>query len=122
MDVYSKGTLTVLACALLLAATAVPLVLRRVPRNRIYGFRTRATLADDRLWADANAHFGRGLLVASLVSAVAVLALRLVDGLAPAVFLNGTVVALVAPSLLAVLATLRFVRTRSRRETTTPGS
>jgi len=122
MDVYSKGTLTVLACALLLAATAVPLVLRRVPRNRIYGFRTRATLADDRLWADANAHFGRALLVASLVSVVAVLALRLVDGLAPAVFLNGTVVVLVAPSLLAVLATLRFVRTRSRRETTTPGS
>lgn len=46
---YEKGLITMLGCGLLLAVLAVPLVLRRVPRNIVYGFRTRATLTSHHL-------------------------------------------------------------------------
>jgi len=69
LTVYEKGLLTVVGCALMFAALSVPLILRRVPRNVVYGFRTRATLEDDAVWYAANAHFGRGLLGASAAPA-----------------------------------------------------
>jgi hypothetical protein len=110
MSVFEKGLFTILGCALLFALLAVPLVFRRIPRNLVYGFRTRCTLKDDRVWYEANAHFGRGLLIASTSTAIAILVLYRVDSLAPALFLKASVVALVAPLFVAILATSRFVR------------
>jgi len=75
----------------------------------IYGFRTRATLSTDFLWYEANAHFGRALLVADFFSAVAVLILY-TAGLSPGHFINASVAVLVAPLLLAVFATYRHIR------------
>ena len=110
MSIFEKGLVTILGCALLFALLAVPLIVRRIPRNRVYGFRTRSTLIDDRVWYEANAHFGRGLLIASISTAIAILVLYGVDGLAPALFLKASIVALVAPLFVAILATSRFVR------------
>jgi uncharacterized membrane protein len=110
MSVFEKGLITILGCALLFALLAVPLILRRIPRNPVYGFRTGSTLRDESVWYEANAHFGRGLLVAAIVSAVATLILYFAGGLAPALFLKASIVALVAPLFVAILATSRFVR------------
>jgi hypothetical protein len=44
---------------------SIPLILRKVPRNVVYGFRTRATLGDDLVWYEANAYFGRRLVVSA---------------------------------------------------------
>jgi SdpI/YfhL protein family len=55
----------------LLVFIAIPLAPRMVSRDVVYGFRTRATLSDDAIWYEANAHFGRYLLVASLCGALA---------------------------------------------------
>ena len=38
---------------------SIPLLLRWVPRNYIYGFRIAATLRSDAVWYDANALFAR---------------------------------------------------------------
>jgi hypothetical protein len=111
MSVFEKGLITILGCALLFALLAVPLILRKVPRNVVYGFRSRATLSDDRVWYEANAHFGRGLLIASIISAIAIAVLYWVGCLSPGLFLNASVVALFAPLLAAVFATARFIRT-----------
>ena len=46
-DVYFKGLVTVLICTLIFVIIAIPLILRKVPRNTIYGFRTPTTLAND---------------------------------------------------------------------------
>lgn len=43
----------------LLLVLAVPLMLRWVPRNRLYGFRVAATLRDDAVWYEVNASAGR---------------------------------------------------------------
>ena len=97
-------------CALLFAILAVPLMLRKVPRNIIYGYRTRKTLSDDAIWYDANAHFGRGLLLASIISVIAVFILSRTHFLSPQVFLPVSVIALVAPPAIAGLATARRLR------------
>jgi hypothetical protein len=113
MTVFEKGILTMEACTALFAILAVPLMLRKIPRNIVYGFRTRKTLSDDALWYDANAHFGRGLLVTSIVSLVAVFALS--RTLSPAAFLPASVVAMVVPPAIAGLATAAYIRRISSR-------
>ena len=111
MTVYEKGLVTVLICAVLFILISVPLVLRRVPRNIAYGFRTRATLNDDYLWYEANAHFGRGLIIASVVSMVCAGILYAVrSAVVPELFLKISIIALVVPSLAATFSTFRFLR------------
>ncbi len=116
MTIFEKGAITLLGCALVFALVALPLVLRRIPPNRIYGYRTCATLADEALWYDANAHFGRGMLLASAVMALAVPALRQLTGLRADAFLAITTAVLVVPSLVAALATWRFIRAWKRND------
>ena len=57
--------------ALLFLASALPLALRLVPRNRFYGIRTRQTLSDDGCWYETNRRGGLGVMLASLVYLVA---------------------------------------------------
>ena len=115
MSVYEKAVLTILGCDAVLAAIALPLALRKVRRNFVYGFRTPATLSDDRIWYEANAHFGRGLLVASIVGAAAIVALSQA-GLAPRTLLNASIAALVLPDFAATVATFRYVGALKRGE------
>lgn len=52
---------------LLFVGLALPLIRRRVPPNRYYGFRTPKTLASRTTWYAANEVAGRALLVAGVV-------------------------------------------------------
>jgi hypothetical protein len=114
MSVFEKGLITIEVCAALFALLAVPLMLRWVPRNVVYGYRTRATLSDDALWYEVNAYFGRALFAASMVSGLAAYGLYSWTGVAPEFFLKASIAALVVPSLIAALATAwRHRRRRS---------
>jgi uncharacterized membrane protein len=53
-----------------LAIIAIPLLLKIVPPNPFYGFRTRLTRADPDVWYRVNAFFGWWLLVTSCASAI----------------------------------------------------
>src|SRR6266566_9417400 len=110
MNVLEKGVITIVVCASVFALLAIPLMLRKVPRNVIYGYRTRATLSDDFVWYEANAYFGRALLIASVVSLLATYVIDRGEYLSPIAFLNTSVVVLVAPAAIAGLATSRRVR------------
>jgi uncharacterized membrane protein len=61
-----------LACAVT-AALSIPFILRLIPPNALYGFRTPRTLADRDLWFRVNCFAGWALLIASMTSAVMVL-------------------------------------------------
>ena len=52
-----------LSMGVLFIALAIPLIRRKVPPNHWYGLRVPATLADERVWYEANARAGRELLV-----------------------------------------------------------
>lgn len=107
---FFKGLVTVLVIDFIFVVLSIPLILRKVPRNVVYGFRTCATLANDFVWFEANAYFGRGLVVSSLISAAAVLMLYGVSGVSQRFFFVSTIAALVVPPLAAALLTLRFTR------------
>jgi uncharacterized membrane protein len=51
--------------AVIIFVVSLPLILGLVPRNRIYGIRTRKTLSDDRTWYSVNRFGGRMILGAS---------------------------------------------------------
>jgi uncharacterized membrane protein len=55
----------------LVTLLAVPLMLRRVPPNALYGLRVPATFRDDGVWYDANAASGRDLFVLGIVILIA---------------------------------------------------
>jgi uncharacterized membrane protein len=42
---------------------SIPLILRRVPPNPLYGLRVPATYKDEQVWYDANAASGRDLAI-----------------------------------------------------------
>ena len=50
-----------------LIVLSIPLMLRWVPPNRIFGLRIPSTLGDTSVWYDANALSGRHLFVLGLV-------------------------------------------------------
>ena len=110
MNVLDKGLITVLGCCAVFSLFSLPLVFRLVPRNPVYGYRTRATLGDDALWCEANAYFGLRLIVASLLSAGIALVFHVWQGLSPQAYLWASILLLAMPGLLAWLLTARFVR------------
>jgi len=113
--VYDKALISTLGIAALLALVALPLIFRKIPRNHAYGFRTPGTLRDDGVWYEANAHGGRGLVVAALAGAL--LELLLYEngrGLDPQTYLRATIAALVVPMTIAIIRTLLFIRTLTR--------
>src|SRR5262245_39900795 len=59
-----------IACAVI-AAVSVPMILRKVPPNPAYGFRTRLTMSSPEIWYPANAFAGWALLVAAAISVAA---------------------------------------------------
>lgn len=59
---------------------ALPLMLRRVKPNYWYGFRTRKTLSDERIWYEANAYTGRLLLWLGILGILATVSLYFVPG------------------------------------------
>jgi uncharacterized membrane protein len=110
MNIYDKGFVTALAVCALLMVIAIPLVLRWIPRNIVYGFRTRKTLANDATWYEANAYFGRALLVSSLCSAFLAYVIYYVQPFSSTVFLPVSILVIAAPTLVAALATALRVR------------
>ncbi|MBI1424754.1 MAG: hypothetical protein GC149_15015 [Gammaproteobacteria bacterium] len=114
MDIHTKTIITVLAVSLLIVGVAVPLALRWVPRNVIYGFRTRTTLSDDKLWYAANAYFGRKLIVATLLGCALTLAVLILFPLPPDLLTPVAVLFFAVTGLFATLATVRFVRRQSK--------
>lgn len=66
-----------IAVGLLIAGVSIPLITERVPPNIFYGFRTRKTLSDERIWYEANRASGRALLVAGVITATASLVVLL---------------------------------------------
>lgn len=111
MTVFEKGFFTVLGLSIALILVAIPLALGKVPPNVVYGFRTRATLSSEETWYDANAYFGRRLIIACLCGVLAAWALYVLKPFPPDVFLPVSLVVLVAPTLVAAVATARFVKT-----------
>ncbi len=89
---------------------SLPLVMRIVPQNRLYGFRTRRTLSDERVWYEANYIGGKYLIIASVLALIAraVIFEFLDTAIAPFVSM-GVLLVLITLSLIASMAQLRSI-------------
>jgi uncharacterized membrane protein len=99
-------TVTLLIVCVLVAAVSIPLMLRLIPPNAVYGVRTRRTMSDSATWFAVNAFGGKALAIAAGIGA---LLLMLYNGtlLKPAL---AQVAAVVVPVIVAVGATLYYER------------
>ena len=52
---------------LLFIILSIPLILKKVPPNPIYGFRTKKTLSDKQIWYKANYYCGLQLFYVGLI-------------------------------------------------------
>jgi hypothetical protein len=94
--------------AVITIAISVPLVLRKVPPNMLYGFRTPKTLANPQIWYEANYKGGINLIVVSLVTLLCwVILMQLFDRSTAAVLSTGV---FVAASVLATVFSLVQLR------------
>lgn len=66
-------TISLLVACVIIAAVAVPLMLRLIPQNPIYGLRTERTLTQASVWFDVNAYGGRALLIATGIAALLIM-------------------------------------------------
>jgi hypothetical protein len=105
-----KMLLTVLMLDALFIVLAIPLILKKVPRNCLYGFRVKATMENDFVWYETNAYFGRGFLMASIVSACLILGLYFFNLVEANDFMRASQAVLIVPPLLVVFLTFRFIR------------
>ena len=64
-----------IATCVIFALISVPLILKLVPPNGVYGFRTSITRASDANWYQANFFSGLALLVAATTSATLLVAI-----------------------------------------------
>jgi len=69
------------AAGVLLALLAIPLILGRVPPNRFYGFRVRATLENRKLWYSVNQYAGWRLLIVGMSAIFAAVAFSRIPGI-----------------------------------------
>ena len=110
MTVYEKGLITILACHALFVAVSVPLALRKVPPNPVYGFRTPFTLSSDDRWYEVNAWFAVRFAALSVVAALGFTGVYLFGDLAPRTYLNASIAALAAPVAISIVLTSGFIR------------
>jgi uncharacterized membrane protein len=109
--------LTSAGMGLLMVALGLPMALRWVKPNGLYGFRTPKTLSDETTWYEANAYAGKALALAGLVSGVGGLALFwLSQQPAYAAALNGPLaavlwlVALFIPLVVCLVVSLAYLQ------------
>jgi uncharacterized membrane protein len=84
-----EGLLTVFV-PLLIVVLCIPLILQKIPRNRLYGFRTCYTLSSDVVWYRANKICGVALTIAGCAWLLTgVILPRVVDSRERALHLTG---------------------------------
>jgi uncharacterized membrane protein len=109
MTVFDKGIYTILGISVLLIVLAVPLALRKVPRNPVYGYRTRAAMASDDVWYGANAYFAWTLIATALCSAFLGWLVDMLRPFSAAAYLPLSVLIIAMPPVIAAIATRRYV-------------
>jgi len=101
-------------------AVGLPLADRRIPPNRWYGVRVRATFADQHIWYEANAQAGRDLTALGVLFVV--LTLMLMDKVSPTAYVLWCAPLFVVGSLVTVVRSLRLANRLWRERGSDPGA
>ena len=72
MDSNTQLLLLYVASGCITSLLSLPLIYRKIPPNRWYGFRVPKTLSNTHIWYEANAEAGKRLAAAGLFIAIGV--------------------------------------------------
>src|SRR5258706_5278758 len=101
----NSSTLLLIAAGAI-AVVSIPLILKVVPPNHFYGFRTPSTLSNRTLWYRANVFAGWALLIAAVASIA--LNVGVGGGSLPAV--ASELVVFVLPLVIAIVACFVYLQ------------
>ncbi len=73
--------ITFAVVSVLMIVSSIPMMLRMVPPNPIYGFRTRKTMSDPEIWYEMNAYGGRLRFIWGIVMAAGVFVVERIPGI-----------------------------------------
>jgi uncharacterized membrane protein len=84
MSIVTVSSLLFVLVGLLFVGLSIPLIGKRVPPNPYYGFRTKKTLSDPKIWYEANRVSGHDLLIAgALITSTSLVMLVFARGWKP---------------------------------------
>ena len=101
------------ASGLLLAAISVPLILRRIGPNPLYGFRVKKTLEHPAVWYPVNAYAAKRLLAVGLLISVSAILLFFVPGVDLLVYALTNAGIGLTGLLIAVIQSILYLRSFS---------
>jgi uncharacterized membrane protein len=110
VNVFEKGGITLFACYGLFILLAIPLLLKKIPPNPIYGYRTPDLIKRPAHWFEVNAYFGLCLLLSSLFMGGVCLFLLAWRGFPASFFLNLSIVLMLSPVAVSGILTTVFLR------------
>lgn len=89
---------------------SIPLIQKRVPPNRWYGFRTSKTLRSAEIWYPANAYGAKLLLAASLFNLLPVLVFAFLPGITPEMYNCIVTLFMTVTLFVSLVMSLRFIQ------------
>jgi uncharacterized membrane protein len=95
---------------LLLILLAIPLVLRKIRPNPLYGFRVKWTLDDPELWYSVNAYSAKWLVFVGLCAILGAVGFALIPGISLAVYAFSNLGIFTASFTFALLQSIRFLK------------
>jgi uncharacterized membrane protein len=101
---------------LVLILLAIPLILRKIPPNPVYGFRIQWTLEDPELWYSVNAYTGKWLVFVGICAILGAAGLALIPGISLNVYAFGNLGIFVASFTLAIVQAVRFLRIQDNQK------
>jgi uncharacterized membrane protein len=93
-----------------IALTAVPLMVNMVKPNRFYGFRSRRTLGDPEIWYAGNHYAGNLQFIAGIFTTMFAFVLTLVSGMSLTTYSLTNMIVLLVVLIIARMLSWRYVR------------
>jgi hypothetical protein len=107
---------TFVISGMVLAAVCIPLILGRIPPNRLYGFRVRKTLENPEIWYPVNKYGSARLLMASLLLVLAAIGYTHIPGIAVDVYSYAVLTTWIAGSTIGLISSFRYMGRLKVRE------
>ena len=111
MDPAFKPIISVISSAILLIIISMPLIINKIPPNRLYGFRLKKTLSDKGIWYKANKYGGVCLAVAGFITSIGCVTLLLNKDKLSFDIINGLSLGLlITPIAVSLILTLIYIK------------
>jgi hypothetical protein len=94
---------------LLLAGLSIPMILRKIPPNGLYGFRVRKTMENPDIWYRVNSYSGKWLLATGLVIAATAFGIAFIPGISLDMYAYAVLAVWVVVFTILIVTSVRYM-------------